>query len=318
MPASPERLHVTNGDAAAERILEAGVGGSLLPWRDVLHEGPVPAALSLDDLTAVRAEFIGGAGWDDPEQALARLRWRDAMLSGFRAYAEVVLWFEHDLYDQLQLLQVLDWFRAADLGPVRLSLVNPGDFLGQQPPARIRELFAARRAVTPDMFSVAAAAWGDFRAPEPMALADRARVPHAALPHLATALMRLLEEYPGADDGLSRTERQVLAALADGPLRFGRLFRAAHLEREEAEFLGDLVFEWQLARLVDATVPPVRRTAADAQAYELTPAGRDALRGRFDHVEVNGVDRWIGGVHLAGRAVRWRWAGRGGLRVTPR
>jgi len=26
-----------------------------------------------------------------------------------------------------------------------------------------------------------------------------------------------------------------------------------------------------------------------------------------DHVGLNGVDRWIGGVHLTGRAVRWRW-----------
>ncbi len=130
MPASPERLHVTNGDAAAERILDAGVGGSVLPWRDVLHEGPVPCGLSFDDLTVVRAEFIGGAGWDDPETVLSRLRWRDAMLAGFPAYAEVVLWFEHDLYDQLQLLQVLDWFNAVDAGPVRLSLINPGEFLG--------------------------------------------------------------------------------------------------------------------------------------------------------------------------------------------
>ncbi len=153
MPASPERLHVTNGDAAAERILEAGVGGSVLPWRDVLHEGPVPAGLSLGDLTAVRAQFIGQAGWDDPEQVLPRLRWRDAMLSGFRAYAEVVLWFEHDLYDQLQLLQVLDWFTGVDPGPVRLSIINPGEFLGMQSPQRMRELFASRRSVTPEMLA---------------------------------------------------------------------------------------------------------------------------------------------------------------------
>ncbi|MEZ4412597.1 MAG: hypothetical protein R2910_06410 [Gemmatimonadales bacterium] len=308
MPASPERLHITNGDAAAERILEAGVGGSLLPWRDVLHEGPVPAGLALDDLTAVRAEFIGGAGWDDPDQVLPRLRWRDAMLAGFRAYAEVVLWFEHDLYDQLQLLQVLDWFGTADLGPVRLSLINPGEFLGMQAATRMRDLFAARRAVTPEVLALATAAWHEFRATDPTALAGRAGAPSPLLPHLAPALTRLLEEYPGADDGLSRTERQILAALADGPLSFGKLFRAAHLDREEAEFLGDLVFKWQVARLADATVPPLRYCDPDRREIELTLAGADALAGRFDHVEVNGVDRWIGGVHLEGRSVDWRWS----------
>ncbi len=308
MPASPERLHVTNGDAAAERILEAGVGGSVLPWRDVLHEGPVPPGLSLDDLTVVRAEFIGNAGWDDPETVLSRLRWRDAMLSGFRAYAEVVLWFEHDVYDQLQLLQVLDWFSAVDTGPVRLSLINPGEFLGMQSPQRLRDLFAARRAVTPEVLALAAAVWGEFRAPDPTALADRTRTPQAALPHLAGAIRRLLEEYPGTQHGLSQTERQILETLADGPLVFGKLFRAAHLEREEAEFLGDLVFKWQLARLADATVPPIRYRDPERKDLELTLAGQDALAGRFDHVEVNGVDRWIGGVHLEGRSVPWRWS----------
>ena len=308
MPASPERLHVTNGDAAAERIVEAGVGGIVLPWRDALHEGPVPAGLSLDALTTVRADFIGRAGWDDPETALSRLRWRDAMLSGCRAYVEVVLWFEHDLYDQLQLLQVLDWFSTVDAGPVRLSLINPGEFLGMQSGQRMRERFAARRVVTPEVLNLAATIWGEFRAPDPLPLADRARVPHAALPHLAGALARLLAEYPGTDDGLSRTERQILEALADGPLTSGQLFRAAHLDREGAAFLGDLVFDWQVARLADATVPPLRFRDEGRTEAEVTAAGQDALAGRFDHVEVNGVDRWVGGVHLEGRSVPWRWS----------
>jgi hypothetical protein len=31
------------------------------------------------------------------------------------------------------------------------------------------------------------------------------------------------------------------------------------------------------------------------------------LEGRADHVALNDVDRWIGGVHLSGRAVPWRF-----------
>jgi hypothetical protein len=40
---------------------------------------------------------------------------------------------------------------------------------------------------------------------------------------------------------------------------------------------------------------------------QLTEAGRAVLAGQEDHVALNGVDRWVGGVHLTGRAVRWRW-----------
>ena len=31
------------------------------------------------------------------------------------------------------------------------------------------------------------------------------------------------------------------------------------------------------------------------------------LAGDADHVDLNGVDRWIGGVHLRGHTVDWRW-----------
>jgi hypothetical protein len=39
----------------------------------------------------------------------------------------------------------------------------------------------------------------------------------------------------------------------------------------------------------------------------LTDAGHGVLAGADDHVRLNGVDRWIGGVHLAGDAAPWRW-----------
>ena len=35
---------------------------------------------------------------------------RDNVLKSYGEYARVILWFEHDLYDQLQILQILNWF----------------------------------------------------------------------------------------------------------------------------------------------------------------------------------------------------------------
>lgn len=55
-------LHITNGDSVVDWLLAAGVPGAMLPWRDVLHEGPVPAGLSLQKLSEVRARFIAEQG----------------------------------------------------------------------------------------------------------------------------------------------------------------------------------------------------------------------------------------------------------------
>ena len=56
-------LNITNGDSAVSIIEQAGITGDILPWRDVLHDGPVPAGLSLEALSKVRTQFIVESGW---------------------------------------------------------------------------------------------------------------------------------------------------------------------------------------------------------------------------------------------------------------
>jgi hypothetical protein len=42
-------------------------------------------------------------------------------------------------------------------------------------------------------------------------------------------------------------------------------------------------------------------------AFERTEAGRSVLSGEADHIRLNGIGRWPGGVHLEGESPRWRW-----------
>lgn len=306
-------LHVTNGDAAAERIRGGGVPGPVLPWRDVLHEGPVPAGLPSDELAEVRARFIAECGWGPHEVVRADFRERDRALARAAEHAEVVLWFEHDLYDQLQLVQLLD--RLGDLpGPV--SLVCIGEFpgvepfhgLGQLTPEQAASLFPGRAPVTQDQVELGRAAWGAFRAPDPRGLERLLAGDTSALPFLAGALRRLLEEYPGARDGLSRTERQALAAVAEaGRAGPARLYAAVQA-REERVFMGDSTF-WTRLRGLARGRHPLLRTAGEGEELELTPWGERVLRGEADRVALEGIDRWIGGVHLDGPPPVWRWTG---------
>jgi len=67
-------LHLTNGDCAVPALRAAGVDGEILPWREVLHDGPVPA-LGPEELRAVRERFLGDE---------ARLRERDERLRDAR------------------------------------------------------------------------------------------------------------------------------------------------------------------------------------------------------------------------------------------
>ena len=320
--APPALLHVTNGESAGNTLRQTGLGGAVLPWQDVLHEGPVPAG-SRVELLRVRARFLSECGWGSRSAIHSALERRDRQLrKALRDGRELVLWFEHDLYDQLQLLDVLA-LAAALAGSLEAIVVDafPGKpgfrGLGELTPDELETLWPARSKVTTEMLAEAAAAWEAFRAPEPVALAEL--VPER-LSFLGAALDRLLEELPGVGDGLSRTERQALQVIASEELTPQRAFLATQ-GLEDAPFLGDSWFYRSLSalgqgdlRLLETdegeplpTAPPL----SDGQEFArlrlgLTETGKRVLRGEADRVELLGVDRWIGGTHITPESP-WRW-----------
>jgi hypothetical protein len=312
-------LHVTNGDMAAARVREADVGGDIVTFVDALHEGPAPARLSDADWWACRARFVSDAGWDSFERAQARLRAADEAMTAVGAYREVVLWFEHDLNCQLQLIRVLDLLARRPLPAVAMICIGeyPGiaDFagLGQLTCAQMAGLFQTRRPLPSGAVDVAREAWSAFRAPDPSALEAIAAQQISVLPFLTRALRRHLQQFPDVITGLSRTERQILDVVAAGFSERVRAFKEAE-SREEAPFMGDTVFYDHLARLTRGPAPLLGLT--DGDVLDVTAVGREVLTGRADAVALAGIDRWLGGAHLHDGRVVWRRDGER-LRRTP-
>jgi len=311
----PAALHVTNGDIVVDLLRRAGLADAALAWVDVLHEGPVPAGLDDAGLRRVRAEFLAGA---DAPAAPARLEARDRALAANRD-GEYLLWFEADLYDQLQIAQILATLGDLGVAPGRVTLVCIGEYpgiahfggLGELEPAQLGGLLGAATAMTADALDLGAAAWAALRADHPGGLGAIAASRSPELRFLGEAFDRLRREYPSTRDGLSLTERRLLAATDDDGAAAEAVFQRVG-ERETRPFLGDLFFFRTAARLAGGPVPlieldPPADEVAAATRLRLTAAGRRALAGQADHVALNGIDRWVGGVHLHGAAARWRW-----------
>jgi len=286
-------LHVTNGTSVS--LPQTGLPGNFVYWIDILHEGPVPAGMSLEQMSETRARFL-----DDTD---GRLSTRDKALAGFRNHEEVILWFEHDLYDQLQLIQILDWFAGRELGSTKLSLICVGEYLGKLTPEELMTLFPSRHEVSAPELKLGQAAWTAYCSPDPSRIEDLLAAGTSALPYLASAFMRHLEQFPSTQNGLSRSERQILEILSTGSRSFSAAFSAA-ADWEEAVFVGDCVFWNYIEGMRDARIPLVEGTR---EKLAITSAGQDVLDGNADAIALNGIDRWLGGVHLIGPDSDWRW-----------
>lgn len=323
-------LHITNGDSAADLIKDAVFRGQILAWRDVLHEGPVPFGLELHQLSEIRSEFIAAQGWGKLSDVRRSFTERDETLVRFREQEEIVLWFEHDLYDQLQLLQLLAWFFNRERGATKISLICIGEYpgihpfhgLGQLTIDQMAALYPARHLITYKELKTGSQAWQAFTNPSPLEIEKLLATNLSALPFLRPALLRHLQQFPSTYNGLSRSEQQILAAVAAGENNTKQIFLYDQAQ-EENLFMGDWALWTYVKRLCEG-MEPLLRVDGDgpftlpitdptpeflSQKLTLTEAGKAVLLGNADAVTLNGIDRWLGGVHLQGAEAKWRWDG---------
>jgi len=319
-------LHITNGSCAGDK-LKTFVDGPVVLTMDVLHDGPAP---EVDDAEwyALRARFLASDDTANFEAIRGGLAQTDRTIADAAARGDdIVLWFEHDLFDQLLLIRTLDRLARANAQTATLICIDrfPGVTrfigLGQLEPVELATLLPSRRPVTSNQYALASAAWHAFRSSDPRPLADLAVRLNAAsdrvLPFLGDALVRFLAEYPSVENGLTHTELLALSALAERPLAGGALF-AATQQHEPRPFIGDSTFFDAVAALARARVPlvsidgPPEWVDLRRHTVAMSDAGRDVLDGRLDRVALNGIDMWRGGVHLRDGGERlWRWdAGR--------
>ena len=68
--------------------------------------------------------------------------------------------------------------------------------------------------------------------------------------------------------------------------------------------MGDTSLHRWIRGLVECRHPLLSLTEG---VYRVTNLGREALMGTVDQVRLNGINRWLGGVHLEGHETLWRW-----------
>jgi hypothetical protein len=310
-------VHVCNGDSTADSLSLADLPGEIRVWADALDQGPVLPVADAEHWR-VRGEFWASRGARD---AAGRLAAYDHGVDEAARAEELILWFEHDLFDQLALIRLLARLARRGL-PAQLTIVSidrhpevPNFLgLGQLKPEQLAELWPRRTPLSRDAIDEAVTAWIAVTAPDPRALPFLTKR-IKALPFLAGALERQLEEFPDPTSGLSRTERQSLAAVARGEATAAAITRAVQAIDPRYP-ITDVVLHSTLYTLgrcgfLDGAPSTHAASPEDLAALRvtITGRGREALAGAIDRVHDCGIDDWRGGVRLSGHGPIWRWDG---------
>jgi hypothetical protein len=232
-------------------------------------------------------------------------------------YERVVLWMEHDSWDQLVLVRLLAHY-ANGKRPRVLELIAADEFpgsqryigLGQLPSEALRLLWPSRKPVTPAQLN----AWNVLASDDPQPLATIARSGTPALPIMASALHRHLRELPSVENVLRLTQHLVLQILSEGgTFTLNRVWHLLQTEREPLPWIGDLGLLHVIEQMHKASEPVFNRIPAASgqssflQQLSITDVGRAVLRGERNWHSLRPPSRSVGGVHIQPGVAGWRW-----------
>lgn len=321
-------LHIHNGDSSANTAKESSIPGEHFAWREALIDGPNPAGLEGEEWRRLRAQHLSESYDVDENQCRQELLAQEQKVSD---HEEVVLWFEHDLFCQTILIYLLNWFEQQRRENTKLSLICIGDFpgkenfrgLGELSSEELASLFPKRCPVTPAELKLAASAWQAYSSSNPGDIERLLQTDTSALPFLSPALRAHLKRFPSTRNGLGRIENIALELIQSGSRTFKDLF-AKFGNAESIYGLGDTQLWLALRRMSQARQPllAIGGTNGDESQvapgpdaatrilpnakFEITRVGQAVRNGEADSVSLNGIDCWLGGVHLADQTL-WRW-----------
>ncbi|MBX2833158.1 MAG: DUF1835 domain-containing protein [Rhodospirillales bacterium] len=313
-------LHLRCGSDIRHGLKVAGFVGDFLEFADPFCQGPVPDQ-PRDQFIQTRADFIATGYHITPKDALARSHREYASLATLGDYEQVVLWFEHDSYDQLILAFLMD-FIATTRPKTRIEVISvakvPGIDrfigLGQLSPELLIWCWENHRVpITDDMINFGRDAWSAIRSQTPLDLATFIKAAPTAqpLPHMIKALKRHYAELPDPNTGLGLTQHLTLQIIQDhGPLTIGKVFGHLMQTYDPLPYLGDLMFWADVQRMMDCNDPlfTITSDAPDQnwtdQTITLTETGTATLAGKTNFLENFIGIRWVGGIEILGHGLK--------------
>lgn len=320
-------LHIVNGDSVAKRLREGVVDGDILVWREVYPHGPVFVDPAIPDNRTVRAQYLEQTMGVPHGEFIQSSEAQEKVLADFRKYDEVVLWFEHDLFDQTMLCYLLHWFSEQSLGTTKLSLLCIGEYpgielfrgLGQLSSEQLGTLSGTWKSIGAQELDLGKALWQAYASQDPKLLQHLLSEDTSALPFAHDAFEAHLSRFPSTHNGLGIVEQTTLEMVHAGINTPYDLFRCVG-NKLHVLGMGDLEYGYLLKKMSQDPCPLLQIGGLTAfTAYNessvlannaevvLTELGKAVMNGQEDWGIRKEIDEWYGGVHLLGESPRWRW-----------
>jgi hypothetical protein len=211
------QLHITNGDILTNRLSTLKLEGDIITWREMLCEGKTETSVGSESFWKTRFEFL------NKNYKVSKSWFIDKTLKEYRTLCNhkqedrIVLWFDFDLFDQINMLAVISWLKAhrpyaeislvsSDAEKNSFNIVGIGELDDEQ----MRQLYSHRTLLTQDDIEYADYVWQLYCSDNPIRLENLKDFDSFQFSHLSGAIEAHLMRFPTIRNGLNEVENNIL------------------------------------------------------------------------------------------------------------
>ncbi|MEL6918637.1 MAG: DUF1835 domain-containing protein [Bacteroidota bacterium] len=278
-------LHITNGDSFTERLNTLDLKGDVITWRDMLCEGKTLTNVGSESFWKTRFEFLH-KNYKVSKSSFIELTLKEyRSLCNHKQQDSIVLWFEYDLFCQINMLAVISWLKA-HRRHAEISLVCSGKedetdklySLNELSNEHLLKLYQNRTILTQDDIEYADYVWQLYCSDSPIRLENLTDFNNYSFDYLGDAIAAHLKRFPYIKNGLNQMENKVLQlSLEKKPASKNELLKTI-LENQGIYGYGDSQYQRALSRL--------KPLFNSFNPVKLTRKGKQILEGKTNYYSV--------------------------------
>ncbi len=210
-------LHITNGDSFTNRLKKLNLEGDIITWREMLCEGKTLNQVGSESFWKTRYEFLHenykiSKSWF-VEKTLKEYR----SLCNHKKQDQIVLWFEYDLFCQINMLAVISWLKT-HRKYAQIFLICSGKedktdtlyTLNELTDAKLLKLYKNKTTLSLDDIEYADYVWQLYCSDNPIRLENLTDFKNYKFNYLEDAIKAHLQRFPSISNGLNLMENTIL------------------------------------------------------------------------------------------------------------
>jgi len=288
-------LHITKGDSFTQRLKKLDLKGDIITWREMLCEGKTETNVGSESFWKTRFDFLHkhynvSKSWF-VEKTLKEYR----SLCNHKQQDQIILWFEYDLFCQINMLAVISWLkthrRYADIALVCSGNEDETDKLyglNELDDEQLLELYKNRIHLSQNDIEYADYVWQLYCSDNPIRLENLIDFDNYQYAYLSDAIKTHLKRFPTIKNGLNEIENKILEIAVSESPRSKKALLGSIMHNQGYYGFGDSQFQRVISNL--------RPLFTNFNPVRLTKKGKQILDGQTSYyAELRDESAYLGG-----------------------